>query len=163
LEWVTSALRESYKDKKTYHDQMIATLQGQYRVLQERLDRMYVDKLDGKISQEFFERKNGEWRGEQNEIQRNLAAHQAADESYLEEGVRILELTQRAVILYEKQTAHEKRELLNFVFSNSTWKDGRLNPTFRIPFSYLANTNAAYRVLQAALGAEKPDFEHFDT
>jgi hypothetical protein len=40
---------------------------------------------------------------------------------------------------------HEKRCLLNFVFSNSSWKDGRLTPVYRKPFDLLAVTNLAYQ------------------
>jgi hypothetical protein len=39
----------------------------------------------------------------------------------------------------------EKRRLLNFVFSNSTWKDSKLIPAYRKPFYLLALTNAAYQ------------------
>ena len=39
----------------------------------------------------------------------------------------------------------EKRRLLNFVFSNSSWKDGRLSPVYRKPFDLLAVTNLAYQ------------------
>jgi site-specific DNA recombinase len=51
----------------------------------------------------------------------------------MDEGVRLLELTQKAASLYEKQEMGEKRPLLNFVFSNSTWKGGR-TPNYHQPF-----------------------------
>jgi hypothetical protein len=47
---------------------MIGKLQKEYRKLQDRIDAMYVDKLDAKIAQEFFDRKNSDWRTEQTEI-----------------------------------------------------------------------------------------------
>jgi len=39
----------------------------------------------------------------------------------------------------------EKRRLLNFVCSNSIWKDGKLIPNYRKPFDLLAVTNVAYQ------------------
>jgi len=44
----------------------------------------------------------------------------------------------------------EKRRILDFVFSNCSWKDGRLSPTHKKPFDMLALTNAAYEKTKAA-------------
>ena len=89
--------------------------------------------------------KTEEWRIDQADILRKIEKHQNANHAYLEEGGRILELAQHAVILYDKQEMDEKRRLLNFVFSNSSWRDGRLTPVYRKPFDLLAVTNLAYR------------------
>ena len=40
--------------------------------------------------------------------------------------------------LFEKQPASEKRRLLDFVLSNSTWGDGQLTVEFRQPFDLIA-------------------------
>ena len=152
LEWRVTALKASHSDTKRYHDEMIATLQKQYQKLQSRLDARYVDKLDGTISQQFFDQKSSEWRSEQADILRKIEQHQHANQTYLDEGVRLLELAQRATNLYEKQEMREKRRLRDFVFSNSTWKDGCLIPTYRKPFDMLAVTNDAYYKEKAARG-----------
>ena len=47
LEWVTTALRESQADRKQFHDEAMANLQREHRRLQDRIDAMYLDKLDG--------------------------------------------------------------------------------------------------------------------
>jgi hypothetical protein len=39
---------------------------------------------------------------------------------------------------YAKRSLNEKRELLNFVLSNSTWRDGELTSHFRKPFDMIA-------------------------
>jgi site-specific DNA recombinase len=114
---------------------------------------MYVDKLDGTISQQFFDQKSSEWRSEQADILRKIEQHQHANQTYLDEGVRLLELAQRATNLYERQEMREKRRLLDFVFSNSTWQDGCLIPAYRKPFDMLAITNEAYHKEKAASGA----------
>jgi site-specific DNA recombinase len=134
LDWIKSALKTSHDDQRRYHMEVIENLQNQYARLQKRLETMYIDKLDGVISQEFFEMKTAEWRKEQESILTKIEKHQNADQAYLDEGIRLLELAQRAAILYEKQDMSEKRRLLNFVCSNSIWKDGKLIPNYRKPF-----------------------------
>jgi hypothetical protein len=62
----------------------------------------------------------------------------------MEKGVRLLELAQHVVILYEKQEMQEKRKLLDFVCANLPWKAGKRIPQYRKPFDLLAVTNQPY-------------------
>jgi site-specific DNA recombinase len=73
----------------------------------------------------------------------------------------LLELAQRAVILYEKQNMQEKRRIINFVCSNSEWKDGRLLPNYRKPFDILAETNIIYQQKKAFFQAENGLFDNW--
>jgi hypothetical protein len=41
-------------------------------------------------------------------------------------------------VIFEKQLASEKRRLLDFVLSNSTWGNGELTVKFRQPFDLIA-------------------------
>ena len=79
---------------------------------------MYIDKLDGKIGGEFYDRMAGQWREEQVRCLRDIERHQDAEKSYVGEGVQILELASNAQSLFERQPAREKRRLLNFLLSN---------------------------------------------
>lgn len=62
LDWVRRALQESHADLKRFHDEAIARLEADCNRLQSRLDALYIDKLDGVVHKDFFERKNMEWR-----------------------------------------------------------------------------------------------------
>jgi len=99
---------------------------------------MYMDKLDGRIDAEFFDRQAAEWRTEQVHILRNIETHATANQNYIEEGIKLLQLARRAHELFENQPASEKRKLLDFVLSNSIWKNGKLLAEYRQPFDVLA-------------------------
>jgi site-specific DNA recombinase len=116
--------------------------------------RMYIDKLDGGVSQDQFDRMSESFRQEQRDLLRHIEKHQQANQTYLDEGVHLLELAQKAVVLSEKQDMREKRRLLDFVCSNAQWRDGRLIPTYRKPFDLLASTNLAYTKTRAASPVE---------
>ena len=150
IEWVTRALRESHADEKRAHDEAIARLQAEHTKLQNRIDLMYVDKLDGRIDGAFFDRKAADWRIEQDKLLLSIEEHQAANRTYLDDGVRLLELAQRGYRLFQKQEPSEKRRLLNFLLSNCTWKDGTLSATFRQPFDLIVNMAAAHEMTKAA-------------
>lgn len=150
LALVREALRQSHEDAKRFHEESMARLEAEHTKLQGRIDAMYVDKLDGVVDAAFFERKATGWRAEQEKLLRAIAGHQQANQTYLEEGVQLLELARRAPELFARQEPQEKRRLLDFVLSNCTWKDGKLTVTFRQPFDLLAVTNEAIQKKKAA-------------
>ncbi len=138
LAWVSHALRVSHGDEKQHHEDAIRRIQVDYDRLQNRIDAMYIDKLDGRIDTDFFDRKAAEWREEQRKCLELIGEHQDANQTYLDEGIRLLELAQKAGRLFRQQSSAEKRRLLGFVLSNCTWKDGQLTAEYRQPFDLLA-------------------------
>ena len=132
----------SHTDERQEHENAIKRLQTEHKRLGDRINAMYVDKLDGRVDTAFFDKMSAEWREEQNLSLREIERHQAAEQSYMDEGVQLLELARNAQRLFEHQDAREKRRLLNFVLSNCTWDDGEVVATFRQPFDLLAETAA---------------------
>jgi site-specific DNA recombinase len=159
LSWVVAALKEGHSEKQKYHEERTNALHAKYEKLTKRLEAMYLDKLDGRIDQVFYDRKSSEWKNEQDDILRTIERHQTANRAYFDEGIKILELSQYAVVLYEKQNMQEKRKILNFLLSNSTWKDVRLQPNYRQPFDMLSETNITYQKEKALFPKKKGLFE----
>lgn len=102
---------------------------------------MYVDKLDGKILDVYYEEKVQEWQEEQAQILKQIECHQKANVNYLNEGIRILELVNKAYFLYKQQNHFERGKLLNFILQNCTYIDGNITPTYRKPFDLLVKTS----------------------
>lgn len=138
LDWVCKALKESQTDKQQYHKETLSRLHAEYQRLENRLDTMYVDKLDGKISEGFFEDKSKAWREEQKKILAKIETLQNASQCYIKQGIQLLELAQNAALLFVKQPTHEKRRLLNMMVSNCIWKDQILTVNYKQPFDMLA-------------------------
>lgn len=124
LQWVSIALRESHADQREEHDAAITRLQAECERLRHRIHAMYIDKLDGRVDRSFYAQMSEQWRVEQDKLMQEIALHEAADQCYLDEGMHLLELAQSAQQLFVKQEPSEQRRMLNFVLSNSTWKEG---------------------------------------
>ena len=139
LAWVSAALRVSHGDEKQHHEEAIHRIQAEYDRLQDRIDAMYVDKLDGRIDTDFFDRKAAEWRAEQQKCLELIREDQDANQTYFEEGIRLLELAEQAGRLFRQQPSTENRRLLGFVISNASWKDGRSTAEYRHPPRLLAH------------------------
>ena len=99
---------------------------------------MYNDKLDGVIDEAFFRRKADECRADQVKLSDEIELHRQANQNYIEDGARLLDLANKAADLFEKQPAPEKRKLLQFILSACTWKNGQLGFEYRKPFDLIA-------------------------
>ena len=142
LEWVRQSLHASHADERREHEEAIRRLQAEHKRIGDRINAMYLDKLGGRVDGAFFDKMSAQWREEQDRCQREIARHESAEQSYMDEGVQILELARNAQKLFERQQPREKRRLLNFVLSNCSWEDGEVIATFRQPFDLLAQTAA---------------------
>jgi site-specific DNA recombinase len=134
------ALLESHAGEQREREQTVARLQAQRTNLQRRLDVMYEDKLDGVIGADAYARKAADTRAEQARLAEQIATHQQAAESCIED---VGELAKKAAALFEQQPAIEKRKLLRYVVEGCTWKQGQLRYTYREPFQKYAEYEKA--------------------
>jgi site-specific DNA recombinase len=137
MDWIVDALHQSHADEKKFRRDAIARLQDEQSKIQTRLDKLYDDRLDGFIEPDFFERKAREWRQTQKRLTDQIAEYENAAQDYVQDGVRLLELAKKAYFLFKQQNSSEKRKLLNFVCSNSTWKDKTLTAPSANPLIFL--------------------------
>ena len=149
LEWLKTALRDSHDVEAREHAESVARLQAEHKRLEDRQHAMYEDKLDGRITAEFFDQRAAEWRAEQARIRSMIEQHKSANDQYLDLGVRLLELARRAPELFASSKPSDKRELLGFVVCNCTLTDGKLAFEYREPFGMLAVSVKASNAVHA--------------
>jgi site-specific DNA recombinase len=121
------SLRDSMKDKIEYHNTLVQQLEKQLKLLQGRLDGAYLDKLDGKISEEFWQSCTKKWTADKEELLIKLLALQKADTHYMDHATLILELAKKASRLFKNQNAGQKRRVIDLITSNCSYKDGKLD------------------------------------
>lgn len=137
-QWIITGLKQSLEDESKYHEERIEALTVQSKRLQDRIKKIYIDKLDGLIDETFWLEQHNKWKIELEKIETIIQAHSKTNIRYIEEGVGILELAQKASFLYEKQNSEEKLKLLKILLSNSWLKDGKLSYEYKKPFDILA-------------------------
>jgi hypothetical protein len=121
------------------------TLNKQKKRLEDHLDRMYLDKLEGIIGDEEYVRLSKKFRGELTDAKFRIEGLAEGKEVCIDNGKRLLELAQKAASLYSAQIPSEKRKLLNLVYSNSIWAGGELASNYRKPFDLIADSNQTYQ------------------
>ncbi len=87
---------------------------------------------------EFFTSRSHEWQGKLTGLQAKIDGHDNAHTSYLNEGIELLELSQRDLERYNEYERAEKRRILNLLLSNSRWTNATLILDDRQPFDKLA-------------------------
>ena len=137
LDWMREALRQSQKEKAEYHRRAIEKLNAHYAKLLNRIDQIYLDKLDGEIEEALYRRNVSQWRTEQNEIHDRIQHHQKADESYIEQGIRLLEIARNAQKFFRTRGQQERAVLLGFILPGSTLDRDRVVPVFTPPFDII--------------------------
>jgi len=142
-EMIFKGLRESLKDKIEYHNTCVANMEREIKILQHRIDQSYLDKLDGKISENFWKTQTDKWLVEKEKLSLKLVRQQKADTNYLKNADIILELARKAAALFKQGNAQQKKQIVNLLVSNCSLKDGKLDIELRSPFRKLlesANT-----------------------
>jgi site-specific DNA recombinase len=97
----------------------------------------YTDKVDGKISEEFWIRKSKEWESEESQIQASNQGLEAITPQRFLDAARTLELANKAYSLYFKQDHAERAKLLKMVLSNCAIDAVSLYPTYTKPFDLI--------------------------
>jgi len=135
--WTREALQLSQKEKAEFHNKAIEKLNAQYLKLQNRIDQMYLDKLDGEVEEAFYIKHMKEWREDQKRLQRDISEHQSADENYIEQGIRLIEIARNAYQFFHRKDQPIRAELVRFIFPNSNLRDGKVEPVFKPPFDII--------------------------
>ncbi len=124
-------MRSQRADERAHLDRELA-------VLHSRMDSAYTDKLDGKISEEFWQRKQADWQAEEIRIKSLISG---SEDGKIGETLltiqRILELAQKAYFLYVTRKRAEQAELLRKVLLNCSIDAVSLYPTYRKPFDMI--------------------------
>jgi hypothetical protein len=115
--------------------EQLAGLKQRLAALRTRMDRMYEDKLDGRIDGEFWSRKMAEWRTQERALEsaaQGLSVPVSLDRAL--SATRILELANRAHFLYLTRNSAEREQLLKSVLLSCATDRVNLWLNYRKPF-----------------------------
>ena len=159
LEWLGDTVLESDRTEQAAREQSIKRLHAQCDRIEARIETMYMDKLDGRITQDFFDKNAATLRGEQEAVARKVRNIEAAATVPIDQAVDMLRLTGRASELFLQQPATEQRRFLGVVIEKATWQDGALRATLFEPFEILRHSNSECTRKEKENGGSGRDLE----
>lgn len=141
-DWARDTLRESLEQETDFHNKAVERLNAELARIKQRMNQAYLDKLDGKIDDDFWAECSAQWQVEKTRIEERLARHRQADSAYLELGVRLIDVASRARELYLSQGLVERRGFLGSILQNVRMRDGVLSAEYRPAFRVLVQMAA---------------------
>ena len=141
LEWLGDAVQESDRTEQAARAASIIKLKARCEQIKARIETMYMDKIDGRISQEFFDKRAATLRGEQHGLLRQIQDIEKATLAPVDQAIDMLQLTSRASELFLQQPPVEQRRFLQTVMEKAAWKHGGLRTALFEPFEILRHSN----------------------
>lgn len=125
----------SLADETQYLQESLEALNNQYNDLQDQSSKLLDIYLKGKIKEEVYSTKSAKLNIEMENINSEIAKHKGADRVYHREIEDFLLFCKEAPALFKSSRPALKRELLHFIVSNLSLKDGKVDFKLKIPFS----------------------------
>jgi site-specific DNA recombinase len=138
IEEITQYLKEIHESESIFHRENLERLRREQDKVQQRISKMYDDKLDGFIDNETYCIKLKEYKDKQYEILDQMQRHTVADEKFHITASTVMNLAQRARSIFESSEVGEKRQILDLVFQNLKLEGKKLALELREPFSMLS-------------------------
>ncbi|MEX2410874.1 MAG: recombinase family protein [Candidatus Paceibacterota bacterium] len=148
LDYLTSELKKIHEIKNDFHNKALKGLQKEYDKIEERISKMYDEKLDGSITMDMYDKKLREYKSKQSNILLQIEEHDKGDEAFYLTASKVLDLADRALEIFESSKIKEKRELLNLILQNSRLSGRKLVFKLQTPFDSIAQANVSQNWLR---------------
>jgi len=137
---VESACKLSNDVKIEENVNAVPDFQKSVDIANKRLEAIYEDKIDGKISVEFYEKKKLQYEAELSEAEAQLEKNGAIDPRYYQVGYALHELATHAEEIYTspKATVQDQRLLLSKIFSNLELNAENIKPEYTLAYEFMA-------------------------
>jgi len=137
---VIAELRNRHDDQQTYFTQTIEHTRAEYDKLKDRMRKVYYDLLEGRITQTFHDEIATELEKKQQELNDRLKLLTNDNKQFQVTASYLLDLAQRADMLFKESDEGLRQKLLEYVLSNIELKDKKLSYILNDPFKTIVET-----------------------
>lgn len=125
LKEIVDSLKSVHQGKSDFREAQFKKLTDEKEKYAKRIEAMYLDRLDGRITADGYDKMYKGFRAKIDEIDSTLLNLQKAEDDYYLTSEYLLKLLNKAYTLFISSEIEEKRQLLKLILQNSTL-DGRL-------------------------------------
>lgn len=134
LDIITQELKKTFNAEQEHNQALIVSLRKQYDAITEKIAVMYDDRLAGRITPDEYDILVKKYKQKQADINLQIELLTTADEGFLISSSYLLELAHQAHDLFASSKTPQKRQLINFVFSNLKLEGKTLIFNLKEPF-----------------------------
>jgi site-specific DNA recombinase len=136
---ITARLQQSHEAEKEYHTKKVEKLKKDEENIKSKINRLLDIYLERGVSEIAYADANTRLEAQLAALRVDIEAHEAADTNFKQTLVTAFKLANKASDLFESSKISEKRELINFLFSNLALRGRKLEYTLRKPFDMMIN------------------------
>lgn len=118
LEELKQRLHANYEDERKFYKSNVTRINDRLRILESRKEQLYLDKLDGRITTDDYDKYVKKFKQEECKLLEDLQDHSKADEAFLLTSSYLLDLASRAHELFMSSQPAQKNALLKLVLAN---------------------------------------------
>ncbi|MCC8400276.1 MAG: recombinase family protein, partial [Rickettsia endosymbiont of Platyusa sonomae] len=115
----------------------VGELKQEHTVIQNKLNRLMDFLTDGTLTREEFLHKKAQLKERQYELTELIKSYDKVDDKLSKKLADLISISRNAYETFRGSTIVEKRELLNFIFSNLTLEGCKLHYVLAFPFTEL--------------------------
>jgi DNA invertase Pin-like site-specific DNA recombinase len=142
LSWLRESVVEYDKTEAGARAEALKRLKGEHARLRARIETMYLDRLDGRITAEFFDQKSKEWHDQQKEIEGRMLKLETTVLRSATEAVQIMKSVSDSCARFPEAQPEQQRAIARSLLKNATWKAGKFESALKSPFDVLALSNS---------------------
>lgn len=118
LDEIVATLNELHQDKIDFHNKHFEELTREQKKITKMLDNLYLDKLQGRITESEYDRFYQSLRAQATDLSIQIARLQEAEDNYYIVSKHLLNVASRAYDVFLSSEVDEKRQLIKLVLSN---------------------------------------------
>lgn len=143
LEEILTILKTNHEAKSNFYDAQYKKLTADHMMYENRLKQIYLDKIDGRITESQYNEMFNEFRGEQQIVDNLLGKLKQADDTYYLTINYLGDLAKRADELFASSIPEEKHRLLALTLSNLKLNGRKIEYIVRKPFDQVVACNVS--------------------
>ena len=144
LEQTLETLSEVHKNKIKFHTDHFNKITKEQKRLSKMMDALYMDRLQGKINDEQYDRFYEKFVQDKEEITTRLNNLQEAEDNYYLTSKYVLNLADRAHDLFISSEVEEKRQLVTLVLQNIKMDGKKIVYDVQKPFNLMIEASDSH-------------------
>lgn len=139
LDIITDNLKKTHDFEQEHYQIKLSDIESRIKSEDQKQNRLLDAFLNGSIMQPIFANKKAEIEQNIANLERERLMYKSADKNFKNAVITAFELASKAYQIFQDSKTEEKREIINYIFSNLQLEGQKLGYTLRKPFDLMVN------------------------
>ena len=135
---INLGLKNLHKIKNGYKKQVKSNIQKQISILENRIEKLFQDKLDNIVTFEEWKKYNNKWQSEKDKLYIQLEEISKLDKQFYDKADTLLGFIDNAHDLYLSGNIEQRRQIIAIISEKISYKDKRFDVKLRPVFQTIA-------------------------